>query len=61
MFDLDAFVISGRQKIIDHYTRLRDSASSEVERQRCQQRVEKETDALHLYLAKLPQKDQRAA
>ncbi|MFK4522911.1 hypothetical protein ABIF90_000892 [Bradyrhizobium japonicum] len=61
MFDLDAFVISGHQKMIDHYRRLRDSASSETERQRCQQALDKETDALHLYLAKLSQNERRAA
>jgi phosphoglycerate-specific signal transduction histidine kinase len=61
MFDLDAFVIAGHQKMIDHYRRLRDSASSETERQRCQQALDKETDALHLLLAKLSQNERRAA
>jgi hypothetical protein len=61
MFDLETLVISGHQKKIDHYSRLRDAAPSETERQRCKQRVEKETDALHLHLAKMSQKDRRAA
>jgi hypothetical protein len=42
MFELDAFTIQGHQKVIDHYCRLRDSSTSDVERGRFQRRMEQE-------------------
>ena len=45
MFELDAFVIRGHEKVIDHYLRLR-SAGSEMERQRLQSRMDTESEAL---------------
>jgi hypothetical protein len=33
MFDLDAFVIQGHQKVIDHYRWLREATVSDVERE----------------------------
>jgi hypothetical protein len=39
MFDADAFVIRGHQKVIDYYRWLRDSTVSDVERERFQRRI----------------------
>jgi hypothetical protein len=50
MFELATFVIRGHGKVIDHYRWLRDSARSEVERQRFQSRLDEESDSLRLFL-----------
>ena len=50
MFDLDAFVIRGHEKIIDHYRRLRDTAKSGIEYQSLQRRINEESEALTRYL-----------
>ncbi|MEZ0081498.1 hypothetical protein ABIF72_003972 [Bradyrhizobium japonicum] len=50
MFNLDAFVIRGHEKVIGHYRRMRDSASSELERRSLQRRIEEESAALERYL-----------
>jgi len=50
MFELDAFVISGHEKVIDHYLRLRNSVRSEMERQRLQSRMDQKSEALQQYL-----------
>jgi hypothetical protein len=46
MFDVDAFVIRGHQKVIDYYRWLRDSTVSDVERERFQRRMDEESAAL---------------
>ena len=46
MFQLDSFIAQGHQKIIDHYRWLRDTATSEAERERFQRRMVEEYDAL---------------
>jgi hypothetical protein len=43
MFNLDAFVIRGQEKVIGHYRRMRDSASSELERRSFQRRMDEES------------------
>jgi hypothetical protein len=54
MFDLDAFVIRGHEKIIDHYRRLRDTAKSGIEYQSLQGRINEESEALTRYLRQRP-------
>lgn len=61
MFELDAFVIHGHEKVIDHYRRLRDSATSDVERERFQRRIDQEREALNRYLAQRSSGAQTAA
>jgi hypothetical protein len=51
MFELDAFVIRGQEKVIDHYRWLRDSSTSDVDRARFQRRMDEEREALDRYLA----------
>ncbi|OCK56542.1 hypothetical protein [Bradyrhizobium sp. LMTR 3] len=48
MFELNAFVIRGHETVIDHYRWLRHCAISEMERQRLQNRMDEESEALHL-------------
>jgi hypothetical protein len=60
MFDVDAFVIQGHQKVIDYYCWLRDSTISDVERERFQRRIDQERDALD-HLEKRLRGPQRAA
>lgn len=50
MFNLDAFVIRGHEKLVGHYLRMRDSASSELERRSLQRRREEERAVLEHYL-----------
>lgn len=47
---LETFIIRGHEKIIDHYRRLRDSASSRTERERFQQCMEEEEEALRKFV-----------
>ena len=61
MFELDAFVITGHEKVIDHYLRLRNSVRSEMERQRLQSRMDKESEALQQYLKEQSRGEQHAA
>ncbi len=61
MFDLDPLVIPGHEKVIEHYRRLRDSAASAAEREKFQERMNKEEDLLHIFLARRPTGGQRAA
>jgi hypothetical protein len=61
MFELDAFIIQGHQKVIDHYCRLRDSSTSAAERERFQRRMDQERDALNEYLEQRSGGGQRAA
>jgi len=42
MFELDDFVIQNHRKIIDHYRWLRDTAKTEIERDRFEQRIAEE-------------------
>ena len=50
MFNLDAFVIRGHEKLVGHYLRTCDSASSELERRSLQRRREEERAVLEHYL-----------
>jgi len=61
MFELDALIIQGHQKVIDHYCWLRDSSASDVERERFERRMDEERDALNEYLKQLWDGAQRAA
>lgn len=61
MFDADAFVIRGHQKVIDYYRWLRDSTVSDVERERFQRRMDEESEALNRYLARQSSGAQNAA
>jgi hypothetical protein len=61
MFDVDAFVIRGHQKVIDYYRWLRDSTVSDVERERFQRRMDEESEALRRYLAQQTSGVQNAA
>jgi hypothetical protein len=58
MFELDAFIIRGHEKVIRH---LRDSASSETERHQLQKRIDQESGALDRYLRRRLGRAQRAA
>lgn len=49
MFEVDAFVIRGHEKVIDHYRRLRDTSTSESERQEFQRRMDEVSETLRLY------------
>jgi hypothetical protein len=49
VFQLDDFIAQGHQKIIDHYRWLRDSAKTEAERERFQQRMLEEYEVLKRY------------
>jgi hypothetical protein len=48
MFELDAF--RGHEKVIDHYRWLRDSTTSDMERERFQRRMDQEREAQNEYL-----------
>ena len=61
MFDIDAFVIRGHEKVIDHYLRLRDTSTSELERQEFQRRIDKVNETLQLYLEERRHGVRRAA
>ena len=49
MFELDAFVIRGHEKVIDHCRWLRDCSPSDVERAHFQRRMDQEHEALNRY------------
>ena len=53
MSELDAFIIRGHQKIIDHYRQLRDTAKLEAERQRFQACMDQEEDRLKRFTGQL--------
>lgn len=61
MFNVDAFVIRGHEKVVDHYRRLRDSSTSEFERQDFQRRMEKAREVLQAYLEERLPDARRAA
>ncbi|MBR0733207.1 hypothetical protein JQ595_31095 [Bradyrhizobium japonicum] len=61
MSGLEAFIIRGHEKIIDHYRRLRDSAPSRAERERFQRRIEEEEEALRRFLEGRSPQVERAA
>jgi hypothetical protein len=46
MSKLDAFIMRGHQKIIDHYRQLRDTAPSDTERKRFQRCMDQEEQTL---------------
>jgi hypothetical protein len=50
MFEIDAFVIRGHEKVIDHYRWLRGSSKSELERQEFQRRMDEVGEKLQMYL-----------
>lgn len=61
MFEVDAFIVRGHEKVIDHLQRLRDSTASDVERQLLQKRMDQESEALRQALGSQPRGAQRAA
>jgi hypothetical protein len=61
MSELDALVIRGHQKIIDHYGRLRDSALTDEERARFQRCMEEEERALQDFFDRRSRLVRRAA
>lgn len=61
MLHLDAFIEQGHRKVIDHYRWLRDTATSEVERERFQRRMIEEFEALRRDIDQQPRDLQRAA
>ncbi|OPY94108.1 hypothetical protein A5906_15630 [Bradyrhizobium sacchari] len=61
MFELDAFVIRGYEKVIDHYRWLRDSGKSDLERERFQRRIDQEHQMLTEYLEEKSRGALRAA
>jgi hypothetical protein len=61
MFQLETFTLQGHQKIIDHYSWLRDTATSDVERERFQRRIDEEYEALRRHTGHQPRGAQRAA
>jgi hypothetical protein len=61
MLQLDAFIEQGHRKIIDHYRWLRDTAKSDVERERFQKRMVEEYEALRRDSEQQPRDVQRAA
>jgi len=50
MFNLDAFIIRGHEKVIRHYRLQRETASSETERRDFERRVADESAALDQYI-----------
>ena len=46
MSELEAFIVRGHQKIIEHYRQLRDSTRSDAERERFQKRMDEEETLL---------------
>ena len=46
MSELEAFIVRGHKKIIDHYRQLRDTARSEAERERFQRSMDREEELL---------------
>lgn len=61
MFEVDAFMIRGHEKVIDHYRRLRDSSPSELERHEFQRRMDRVSETLQLYLEERVHGVRRAA
>ena len=61
MLDLDYFIEQGHRKVIEHYRRLRDTATSEVERERFQKRMVEEYEALRRDSEQQSRDEQRAA
>lgn len=61
MLYVDAFVIRGHEKVIDHYRRLLDSAKSELERRDLQRRMDKAGEELQAYLEQRLPDARRAA
>ncbi len=49
MTELDAFIVRGHQKIIDHYRWLRDTARSVEERDRFQRCMNEEEEVLRRF------------
>jgi hypothetical protein len=58
---LDVFIRSSHQKIIDHYRRLRDSAKSEIERERFQRRMDEACEDFERYDEQRAHNARRAA
>jgi hypothetical protein len=50
MTELEAFIVRGRQKIIDHYRWLRDTAPSDIERDRFQRCMQEEEHTLRAFI-----------
>jgi hypothetical protein len=50
MFDVNAFIVQGHQKVIDHYRWLQKYAVSETERQQFQTCADQEQEALNRFI-----------
>ncbi len=61
MFQLDAFIAQGHRKILEHYRWLRDTATSDVERERFQRRMVEEYEAFKRDTEQQSRGAQRAA
>ena len=61
MTELEALIVRGHEKIIGHYRRLRDSATTALERERFQRCMEDEEDALQRFTEQRWQPLSRAA
>jgi hypothetical protein len=61
VFDLNNFIQQGHQKVIEHYRWLRDTAQTEVERERFRKRMLEEYAALKCFTEQRPRGAQRAA
>jgi len=61
MFRLDTFIEQGHRKVIEHYRWLRDTAKSDIERERFQKRMVEEYEALKRDTGRQPRDVPRAA
>jgi hypothetical protein len=61
MSDLEAFIVRGHRKIIDHYRQLRDTAKSDTERERFQRCMDEEEALLRRFTELRASPAQRAA
>jgi hypothetical protein len=61
MTGLDAFIVRGHQKIIDHYRWLRDTAPSQAERERFQRCMDEEEETLRRFVERSSHPMPRAA
>jgi len=61
MSELEAFIMRGHRKIIDHYRQLRDSSESAAERERFQRRMDEEEALLSRFADQRSPPARRAA
>lgn len=60
MSELEAFIVRGHRKIIDHYRQLRDTAKSEAERERHQNCMDQEEALLAKFADPVPPAERAA-